>query len=108
MDILKAMEADVEIKIKELRVDGGATVNNSLMQFQAGVLNTKAIRPKVVENTAMGAAFLAGLAVGFWKNEEEIKKIWQIDQEFEPTKERENRCKNKILVQSCRSFRVFD
>jgi len=89
MDILKAMEADAETNIKELRVDGGATVNNTLMQFQADVLNTKTIRPKVVETTAMGAAFLAGLAVGFWKNEEEIQEIWQIDQEFEPTEERE-------------------
>lgn len=89
MDILKAMEADAEINIKELRVDGGATVNNTLMQFQADVLNTKTIRPKVVETTAMGAAFLAGLAVGFWKNKEEIQEIWKIDQEFKPTKERE-------------------
>ncbi|MGY8909486.1 MAG: glycerol kinase GlpK [Flavobacteriales bacterium] len=94
MDILKAMEADAEIKIKELRVDGGATVNNTLMQFQADVLNTKTIRPKVVETTAMGAAFLAGLAVGFWENEEEIQEIWQIDQEFEPTEEREKIDKN--------------
>ena len=94
MDILKAMEADAEIKIKELRVDGGATVNNTLMQFQADVLNTKTIRPKVVETTAMGAAFLAGLAVGFWKSEEEIQEIWQIDQEFEPTQEREKINKN--------------
>ena len=94
MDILKAMEADAEIKIKELRVDGGATVNDTLMQFQADVLNTKTIRPKVVETTAMGAAFLAGLAVGFWENEEEIQEIWQIDQEFEPTEEREKIDKN--------------
>ena len=89
MDILKAMEADAGTNIKELRVDGGATVNNTLMQFQADVLNTKTIRPKVVETTAMGAAFLAGLAVGFWKNEEEIQEIWQIDQEFKPTPNRE-------------------
>ena len=94
MDILKAMEADAEIKIKELRVDGGATVNDTLMQFQSDVLNTKTIRPKVVETTAMGAAFLAGLAVGFWENEEEIQEIWQIDQEFEPTEEREKIDKN--------------
>ena len=94
MDILKAMEADAEIKIKELRVDGGATVNDTLMQFQADVLNTKTIRPKVVETTAMGAAFLAGLAVGFWENEEEIQEIWQIDEEFEPTEEREKIDKN--------------
>jgi len=94
MDILKAMEADAEIKIKELRVDGGATVNDTLMQFQADVLNTKTIRPKVVETTAMGAAFLAGLAVGFWENEKEIQEIWQIDEEFEPTEEREKIDKN--------------
>ena len=89
MDILKAMEADAETSIKELRVDGGATVNNTLMQFQAEVLNTKTIRPKVVETTAMGAAFLAGLAVGFWKNEAEIQEIWQIDKTFHPSGKRE-------------------
>ena len=63
MDVLKAMEADSGIAIKELRVDGGATINNMLMQFQADVLNTITVRPEVVETTAMGAAFLAGLAV---------------------------------------------
>ena len=88
MDILKAMEADSGISIKELRVDGGATVNNMLMQFQADVLNTVTVRPKVVETTAMGAAFLAGLAVGYWKNPEEIQEIWQTDQRFNPTTER--------------------
>ena len=65
MDMLKAMEADAKISIKELRVDGGATVNNLLMQFQSDVLNTKTVRPQIVETTAMGAAFLAGLAVGY-------------------------------------------
>ncbi|PQJ80531.1 glycerol kinase GlpK [Polaribacter porphyrae] len=90
MDILKAMESDANTSIKELRVDGGATVNNTLMQFQADVLDTKTIRPKVVETTAMGAAFLAGLAVGFWKDEKEIQKIWQIDKNFMPTTKREN------------------
>ncbi|UOY04840.1 glycerol kinase GlpK [Muricauda sp. SCSIO 64092] len=89
MDILKAMEKDSGISIKELRVDGGATVNNLLMQFQADVLNTKTIRPKIVETTVMGAAYLAGLAVGFWKNQEEIQDIWQTDVEFQPTNERE-------------------
>jgi glycerol kinase len=88
MDILKAMEADAEISIKELRVDGGATINNMLMQFQADVLNTETVRPKIVETTAMGAAFLAGLAVGYWENPEEIEKIWQTDKRFEPTKDR--------------------
>ncbi len=89
MDILKAMEADSGISIKELRVDGGATVNNMLMQFQADVLNTTTIRPKIVETTVMGAAYLAGLAVGFWKSPEEIQDIWQTDVHFKPTIERE-------------------
>jgi glycerol kinase len=88
MDILKAMEADSGITIKELRVDGGASINDALMQFQADVLNTITVRPKVVETTAMGAAFLAGLAVGYWKNQEEIQQIWQTEQRFIPTKDR--------------------
>lgn len=88
MDILKAMEADANISIKELRVDGGATINNMLMQFQSDVLNTVTVRPKIVETTAMGAAFLAGLAVGYWENSEEIQDIWQTDKSFSPTEER--------------------
>lgn len=88
MDVLKAMEADSKISIKELRVDGGATVNNLLMQFQADVLNTATVRPKVVETTVMGAAYLAGLAVGFWDSLEEIQEIWQSDVTFRPTTER--------------------
>jgi glycerol kinase len=83
-DVLKAMEADAGISIAELRVDGGATINNSLMQFQSDILNTKVIRPKVTETTALGAAYLAGLAVGYWKNIDEIQKHWQVDQEFSP------------------------
>lgn len=89
MDILKAMEADSNISIQELRVDGGATVNDALMQFQSDVLNTTTVRPEVVETTAMGAAFLAGLAVGYWSDLEEIEKIWQVDQVFKPSEERE-------------------
>jgi len=88
MDVLKAMEADSGISIKELRVDGGATVNNLLMQFQADVLNTTTVRPKVVETTVMGAAFLAGLAVGYWKDLEEIQAIWKSEKRFTPTSER--------------------
>jgi glycerol kinase len=90
MDVLKAMEADSGISIKELRVDGGATVNNLLMQFQADVLNTVTVRPKIVETTVMGAAFLAGLAVGYWQNIEEIQEIWQTDIHFKPTAERDS------------------
>ena len=88
MDILKAMEADANLSIKELRVDGGATINNMLMQFQSNVLNTVTVRPKVVETTAIGAAFLAGLAVGYWENPEEIQNIWQTDKKFSPTEDR--------------------
>lgn len=89
MDVLKAMEADSGITIKELRVDGGATVNNLLMQIQADVLNTETIRPKIIETTVMGAAFLAGLAVGYWDSLEEIREIWQTDVRFKPSGDRE-------------------
>jgi len=95
LDILKAMESDSGITIKELRVDGGATVNDMLMQFQSDVLNTKTVRPQVVETTAMGAAFLAGLAVGYWKDPEDIQAIWQSDASFSPTEQRED-VDNKI------------
>ena len=88
MDILNAMEADSGIAIKELRVDGGATVNNLLMQIQADVLNTVTVRPKIIETTVMGAAFLAGLAVGFWEDMEEIQELWQTDVRFIPTTDR--------------------
>ena len=88
-DVLKAMEADAGIAIKELRVDGGATVNNVLMQFQADVLQVNVVRPKVYETTALGAAYLAGLAVGFWKNLEEIQQQWQLDQKFLPAMQKD-------------------
>lgn len=84
MEVLKAMEADSDIEIKELRVDGGATVDNLLLQIQADVLNTTVVRPRITETTAMGAAYLAGLAVGFWKNMDEIQKQWEVDRHFEP------------------------
>ena len=86
MDVLKAMEADSGIPIEELRVDGGASENNALMQFQANVLNTVTVRPKVIETTAMGAAFFAGLAIGFWESLDEIQEMWGVDQFFKPTK----------------------
>ena len=92
MDVLKAMEADSGISIKELRVDGGATANNLLMQFQADILDTKVIRPVITETTALGAAYLAGLAVGYWKNIEAIQNQWQVDVSFDsamPVVERE-------------------
>jgi glycerol kinase len=84
MDVLKAMEADAGTPISELRVDGGATANNLLMQFQADILKCKVIRPKVTEVTALGSAYLAGLATGFWGGVDEIAEQWQVDRNFEP------------------------
>ncbi len=84
MEVLKAMEADSGISIKELRVDGGSTSNNMLMQFQADVLKTTVVRPDMVEVTAIGAAYLAGLGVGIWKNVDEIQQQWKINRSFIP------------------------
>jgi glycerol kinase len=84
MDVLKAMEADSGIKLKELRVDGGASANDLLMQLQADLLNVTVVRPKVAETTALGAAYLAGLAVGFWKSQTDIARQWQADKRFTP------------------------
>ena len=84
MDVLKAMEADAGIKLKELRVDGGASANDLLMQLQADLLNVPVVRPRVAETTALGAAYLAGLAVGFWKNQADIARQWQVDKRFKP------------------------
>ncbi|MEK7199274.1 MAG: FGGY-family carbohydrate kinase, partial [Bacteroidota bacterium] len=91
MDVLKAMEADSGIAIKELRVDGGATANNLLMQFQSDLLNTKVIRPTIIETTALGAAYLAGLAVGYWSSMEDIRQQWQMERTFSPTMTEEKR-----------------
>lgn len=84
MDVINAMILDAGVGLKELRVDGGAAKNNLLMQFQADVLGQTVIRPQTTETTALGAAYLAGLAVGYWENVEEIKKQWHIDAKFEP------------------------
>ncbi len=83
-DVLDAMTADAGLAATELRVDGGAAVNNLLMQFQADVLNTPITRPQVLETTALGAAYLAGLAVGYWDNQEAIASQWREDRRFEP------------------------
>jgi len=85
MDVLKVMEKDTGMQVKELRVDGGASANNLLMQFQADIINTTVARPRIIETTALGAAYLAGLATGFWENIDELKQQWQLDQKFEPT-----------------------
>ncbi|CAB3694398.1 glycerol kinase GlpK [Trinickia soli] len=84
LDVLKAMEADSGIKIGELRVDGGACANNLLMQFQADLLGVAAVRPRISETTALGAAYLAGLAVGYWSNVGELESQWQLDRRFSP------------------------
>src|SRR5699024_9571964 len=84
LDVIKAMQADSGIEIKELRVDGGATANNLLMQFQSDMLQVPVIRPRILETTALGAAYLAGLAVGYWKDHEEINEQWQEDKMFAP------------------------
>ncbi len=83
-DVLRAMEADAKIKLKELRVDGGASANNLLMQFQSDLLDVPVVRPKVTETTALGAAYLAGLAVGYWKDQKQIAAQWQVDRRFTP------------------------
>ena len=85
MDITAAMSRDAGLPLRELKVDGGASRNNLLMQFQADILGTRVIRPRVVETTALGAAYLAGLAVGYWSSVEQIRKQWHVDRIFEPT-----------------------
>lgn len=90
-DLLSAMEADAGIPIRELRVDGGATVNDLLMQFQSDLLNSKVVRPVITETTALGAAYLAGLAVGYWKNKEALRELWQADQVFSPSIDEQKR-----------------
>ncbi len=93
-DILEVMGKDSGIEIKELRVDGGAAANNLLLQFQADLLRVPVVRPKVTETTALGAAYLAGLAVGFWKSQDDVRANWQVDRTFEPeldAKEAEHR-----------------
>jgi glycerol kinase len=78
------MQADAGEPLRELRVDGGAAVNNFLMQFQADILGKPIVRPVDVETTALGAAYLAGLATGFWKSVEEVGKFWRAERSFEP------------------------
>ena len=83
-DVLLSMEQDSGIKLKELRVDGGAVASQLLMQFQSDLMQTPVLRPKTRELTALGAAFLAGLAIGIWSNQEEIASLWQLDCRFSP------------------------
>ncbi len=94
-EVLKAMEGDAEMAIGELRVDGGAAKNDLMMQFQSDVLNTKVIRPTITETTALGAAYLAGLAVGFWESVDALQEQWQVEKEFSPDMNAEVR--NKLV-----------
>ena len=84
-ELLAAMQQDARAPLREMRVDGGATANDLLMQFQADILGVPVVRPKVIETTALGAAWLAGLGTGFWKSERELAALWQADRRFEPT-----------------------
>jgi glycerol kinase len=86
--VLDALQADAGIRLTELRVDGGATRNDLLMQFQADLLGVPILRPRVAETTALGAAYLAGLGVGFWKNADDIAGQWRAERVFEPRMER--------------------
>lgn len=103
MDVVDVMQKDANMPIKSLKVDGGASCNDLLMQFQADVLGCDVIRPKVTETTALGAAYLAGLAVGFWKSTDELKSQWKAEKSFSPTRSTEEidnlkkRWKNAVL-----------
>ena len=92
-DVLKAMEKDSGIELKSLKVDGGASANDFLMRFQADIVNTQVRRPACIETTALGAAYLAGLAVGYWKTKDEIRENWQIGASFAPQMDAEARQK---------------
>ncbi|MFN8531243.1 MAG: FGGY-family carbohydrate kinase, partial [Anaerolineae bacterium] len=90
-DVVEAMQADSHIKLQTLRVDGGMVVNDLLMQFQADILGVPVERPSVIETTALGAAYLAGLAAGFWKSQDEIAAQWGVQRRFEPSMSSERR-----------------
>ncbi len=104
------MEKDSGINVETLRVDGGAVKNNFLMQFQADIVNTPVERPEVSETTALGAAYLAGLAVGFWKSKDEIQQRWKLETEFKPELEEEEREKLykgwKTAVKATQAFKL--
>ena len=83
-DVLDVMKEDSGISLSELRADGGAAANNLMMQFQSDILRVPVIRPKIIETTALGAGYLAGLATGFWKDQDEVQRVWEADRTFEP------------------------
>ena len=96
-DVMDAMIADAGITAHELRVDGGASANAALMQFQADILGLATVRPKIMETTAMGAGYLAGLAVGFWPDIETISGLWQKESTFLPSGDKDQICKGVTI-----------
>jgi glycerol kinase len=96
-DVLEAMQADSGVSLSELRVDGGAAANNMLMQLQADLLGVRVVRPRNAESTALGAAYLAGLGVGYWSDRDAIAQQWEIDRVFEPTMDSSSRSKIRTL-----------
>ena len=109
-DVLKAMQSDSGIDLTELRTDGGAIANNFLAQFQADILNVDVLRSEINETTALGAAYLAGLALGFWESREQIAEQWAIERRFEPhmSDDRRNELYDgwKRAVQATMAFQV--
>jgi glycerol kinase len=109
-DVLDVMERDSGIQLKTLRVDGGMVRNNFLMQFQSDILGVQVERPLVQETTALGAAYLAGLAVGYWKDKEDIAQYWQLDQAFKPEMPAEDASKYyagwQKAVEAARVFKI--
>ena len=110
MDVLRAMEEDTKLPIKSFKVDGGATVNQFLMQFQSDILNLRVEQPKILETTALGAAYLAGLAVGYWKTVEEVKASWQLKNAYDPKMNEQTRSHLikgwKIAVSATQHFKI--
>jgi glycerol kinase len=107
-DVLDVMKRDAGIALKGLRVDGGAVTNNFLMQFQADICATNVERPKVQETTALGAAYLAGLATGFWKDTDDIKKNWQLENRFKSNMKNVQRLAlYKRWKQAVKATRIF-
>jgi len=110
VDVLKAMESDTNLPIKQFKVDGGATANNFLMQFQADILNVPVERAKIQETTALGAAYLAGLATGYWDSQKTIKDIWQKDKTFKPnmtSKKRASLLKGwQVALEATKTFKL--
>lgn len=111
-DVMEAMSKDSKIEVNNLRVDGGAVKNNFIMQFQADIVNTAVERPEIQETTALGAAYLAGLAVGFWNSKDEIANRWQLETEFTPQMSEEDRTKLykgwKKAVEATQVFKLED